>query len=520
MAAARSRPGRGVVGQAEGHQQRAQIGVAQAQRPVVVRVARDGLGRVPRVVHQDLHGRNQHRDGVPVGSDVEGARGRDEAHQVQARQVAGRVIQEHVLAAWIRGVNARRVLAGMPLVDGVVELHAWIAALPRALGDLVHDLARLVGVNRFAALHRVGGEFSVALVGAHELVAHPHGVVSILIEDRRVSLGIGARTIVPGVDEGKCLGLLGSLALDELHDVGVLHVEDGHLGRAPRLAAALDDPGKGVEAAHKAERAAGRAAARHRLAAGAQRAEVGAGSRSVLEEHGLGARQVHDPFHRILDGVDETGRALRVLVARSRVVHAARHRVPVPVLAFRIRFQPVAAHVEPHRRVEGRLLRQQHVRQLVVEDGRIDGRGKVAAGQAPVADGLGHAPHQLAHAGFALRRIQPSVQVLRGHNVGRRHRPVHGHFHVLLLEDGVALGVGNRRRPALPLELVVGRDALGRKTARKCQPLLGALGGREGSGRSLKLSLVHLYILSMEQNSVKTALNRRPRRGRYQPARH
>src|ERR1044071_9096568 len=49
---------------------------------------------------------------------------------------------------------------------------------------------------------------------------------------------------------------------------------------------------------------------------------------------------------RIVYRVDEAGRALRVLVAGGRVTHTARCRVPVPVLAVRIRLQPIAAHVE------------------------------------------------------------------------------------------------------------------------------------------------------------------------------
>jgi len=57
-------------------------------------------------------------------------------------------------------------------------------------------------------------------------------------------------------------------------DVGVVGVEDGHLGRAPVLPPLLITPAKASSVAHKAERAAGRAAAGHRLAAGAQRAEV------------------------------------------------------------------------------------------------------------------------------------------------------------------------------------------------------------------------------------------------------
>ena len=110
--------------------------------------------------------------------------GDDEAHQVQARQVAGRVVKEHVLAAWIRRIDARRVLAGVPLVDGVVELHARIAAEPRGLGDLLHDLARLAGLDRLVALHRISGEVPIGLVGAHKFVTDPHGIVGVLKEYR------------------------------------------------------------------------------------------------------------------------------------------------------------------------------------------------------------------------------------------------------------------------------------------------------------------------------------------------
>src|ERR1039458_8263299 len=78
----------------------------------------------------------------------------------------------------------------MPAVDGSVELHAGIAAEPGSFGDLAHDLARLVALHRLMASDRISGEVAVALVGAHELVAHSHGVVGILEEDRRKGLGI------------------------------------------------------------------------------------------------------------------------------------------------------------------------------------------------------------------------------------------------------------------------------------------------------------------------------------------
>ena len=242
-----------VVGQTQGHEQRAQVGVAEAQRTVVVRVLRDGLGGIAGVVDQDLHGGDDHGDRVPVGGNVEAARRGDELHQVEAGQVAGRVVEEHVLRAGIGRVDARRVLAGVPLVDGGVELHAGIAAEPGGLGDLAHDVARLVGLYRLVALDGVGGEVAVALVGAHELVADADGVVGVLEEDGGIGLGIGAGAVVAGLDQREGLGFFLGLALDEVHDVGMVDVEDDHLGRAARLAAGLDDAGKGVEAAHEAQ---------------------------------------------------------------------------------------------------------------------------------------------------------------------------------------------------------------------------------------------------------------------------
>ena len=94
---------------------------------------------------------------------------------------------------------------------------------------------------------------------------------------------------VAGLDEGPGLLLLDLLAADELLDVGVVDVEDHHLGGAPGLAAALDDAGEGVEALHEGHRPGGRAAAGERLLGGAEGRQVAAGPRAVLEQHALGA---------------------------------------------------------------------------------------------------------------------------------------------------------------------------------------------------------------------------------------
>ena len=72
--------------------------------------------------------------------DIEAAVRSLELHQVDARQVAGRVVEEHVLGARVRGVDRPRVRAGVPAVDRRVVLHARIAAVPGPLGDLPQEV--------------------------------------------------------------------------------------------------------------------------------------------------------------------------------------------------------------------------------------------------------------------------------------------------------------------------------------------------------------------------------------------
>ena len=367
--------GVGVVGQARGHEQRAQVGVAETERTVVVRVARDGFGRIAGVVHQDFLRGDDDGAGVAIGFDVEGSVGR-ELHQVQRRQVAGGVVEEHVLAARIAGVDARGVLRGVPAIGGGVVLHAGIAAVPGGVGDLAQQVARLEGLDGAAVFHGLGAEFAVAHDGVHEVVGHAHGVVGVLEEHRRVGLGVGAGAVIAVLDQRPGFGFFFLLALDEVNDVRVVHVEDDHLGGAAGLASGLDDAGEGVEALHEAERAAGGSAAGERLGGGAQRREVGAGARAPLEEHALGLGQRQDAVQRIVDRVDEAGGALRLGVADRAEFDLLLGGVPVPVLRLRVGLDAVAAHVEPHRRVEGGLLLQEQVRELVVEDGGVVGGRK------------------------------------------------------------------------------------------------------------------------------------------------
>ena len=83
----------GVVGQAQGHEERAQVGVAQPQLAELARRLGDPLGRVVGVADQDLLGGEHHLDGLLEPLDVESRVLTHEGEQVEARQVARRVVE-------------------------------------------------------------------------------------------------------------------------------------------------------------------------------------------------------------------------------------------------------------------------------------------------------------------------------------------------------------------------------------------------------------------------------------------
>ncbi len=107
----------GVVGNAAGHDQAAQVRVAQPQRPEAMAVGGNPRRRVAGVVDQDFLGDEHQPAGRLEALEIERAVLAAELHQVDAGQVAGRVVQEHVLGAGVRGVDPPRLRAGVPAVD-------------------------------------------------------------------------------------------------------------------------------------------------------------------------------------------------------------------------------------------------------------------------------------------------------------------------------------------------------------------------------------------------------------------
>src|SRR5258708_228650 len=132
----------------------------------------------------------------------------------------------------------------MPLVDDGVVLHPRIAALPRGLGNLPQQVAGLVLLHGMTALHATGPELAVILGGGHKFVGHADGIVGVLEKDGAVSLGVGAGAVVSHLNQRPGLGFFLGFALDKVNDVGMVDVENDHLGGAARLAAGLDHAGK------------------------------------------------------------------------------------------------------------------------------------------------------------------------------------------------------------------------------------------------------------------------------------
>src|SRR5262245_22277387 len=78
-----------------------------------------------------------------VALDIEAAISLAEGHQVERGEIAGRVVEEHVFRAGIRGPDLARRGAGVPVVDRRVELDAGIGAGPGGVADIFPEVARL-----------------------------------------------------------------------------------------------------------------------------------------------------------------------------------------------------------------------------------------------------------------------------------------------------------------------------------------------------------------------------------------
>ena len=88
MAAAQARPSLGVVREAERHQQRTEVGVAEPELSQRPRGVTDLLGRIVGVTDEDLLRREQHVDGVRERPHIEPAVVLQVLQQIDRREIA------------------------------------------------------------------------------------------------------------------------------------------------------------------------------------------------------------------------------------------------------------------------------------------------------------------------------------------------------------------------------------------------------------------------------------------------
>ena len=332
----------------------------------------------------------------------------------------------------------------MPRVDGVIELNTGIGALPGGLGHLAEEVA---SVNLLDDL--VGGtgpkpEPLTFLHGMHEVITDAHRVVGVLVL-HRVDVLAANPHVEASSAEGADLVLLARLGLDELLDVGVINVEDDHLGSSASGTTGLDGSGRGIGTPHEGDRPGGGPATAQQLLGGTNPGDVDSSARTALEDHSLLGVPVQDRLHRVVHREDEAGADL--LWAGS-------------------------TDVEPDRGVEAEVLVQQQPREFLAEHRGIGIGGEVTILLAGAHVNRNDTVDERLEAGLALHRAQGTTEVLVRHDRGGIGAPEIGELHPTLFEDDL---IGTPVRlddvATLPGDLVVGMSALSTEEPLYVQPL-------------------------------------------------
>ena len=133
---------------------------------------------------------------------------RDVLGQVDGAEAAVFVRPEPLLAAWICRFQLIQMRHGICAIGRVQEQHARLAVVMRVLDDLVEEVARANDLPHFAVTWSDQLEITVVLDRPHERVGDA---------DRDVEVG---DLVFAG------------LAADEVHDIGVIHTQHGHVGAA------------------------------------------------------------------------------------------------------------------------------------------------------------------------------------------------------------------------------------------------------------------------------------------------
>ena len=109
-------------------------------------------------------------------------------NQVKTGEIAGRIVKEHVFRTWITCIDTPAFRAGVPFVDGSIELQTGIRAFP---GTEQNFFPKVAGIDCFCNFARCALTQLPEIVvfnRLHELVGHTDGIVGILAANSMVCL--------------------------------------------------------------------------------------------------------------------------------------------------------------------------------------------------------------------------------------------------------------------------------------------------------------------------------------------
>ena len=160
----------GVVGDAFGHQQRAEVGIPQAELTESPCGLAYMFGGIVGAAHQYFLCADEHLNGRTETGHIKTLFVMVEREQVEAGEVACRVVQVEIFAAGVAGVYRACAGGGVPAIYGGGELHAGIGALPGRCCNLAEEFLSWQGSGDFACGARCEFPISAFQQCAHELV--------------------------------------------------------------------------------------------------------------------------------------------------------------------------------------------------------------------------------------------------------------------------------------------------------------------------------------------------------------
>ncbi len=161
---------------------------------------------------------------VPVHLAVGG----DHARQIDGTEVTGFVRKQRLLATGVGRLDFANMRGRVVAIKAIEKDHAWLAVGPSHLDDTLKDLAGVHLLDDFA-VPRV--DDVVAAAGLHRF----HEGLSQADGDIEIS----QYRLIP-------------LGHDEVHDIGMVHSQDAHVGSAAGTAL-LDGFGGGIKHLHKGD---------------------------------------------------------------------------------------------------------------------------------------------------------------------------------------------------------------------------------------------------------------------------